>query len=279
MRRECLAAGFETAKAFATAGDPIVVAQLRSRLPAAPTVLIYGHYDVQPADPAEWATPPFAAVIRDGRIYGRGVSDDKAPLLINLGAVRACRELDGGVPCNLTYVIEGDEERSAEPLRAFSAQHAELLAADVVQVADSWMHAPRAGGDDGGARHGRDRLLARDCRREPALRHLRRRRPERRPRAARLLASLHDERGRVAVDGFYDRVEEVGDDERARWAAFAPDPAAFLAEAGARALAGEQPYPLLERIWARPTLESTAPGAATRARASTRSCRLARTPS
>jgi acetylornithine deacetylase/succinyl-diaminopimelate desuccinylase-like protein len=254
--RECHEAGFEEVEVFPGEGNPIIVARLRSPRADAPTILLYGHYDVQPADPAEWTTPPFAPDVREGRMYGRGVSDNKAPIMINLSAVRACRELDGAPPCHLIYVIEGDEERSAEPLRAFGGAHAELLAADVLHVADSWMHEPGVPAVTTAVRG----MAALDFSVSTARWNLHSgiyggAVPNAVGVLAGLLASLHDATGRVAVEGFYDRVEEVGDDQRARWAAFAPDPAAYLADAGARYLAGEAGYTLLEQVWARPTLE------------------------
>jgi acetylornithine deacetylase/succinyl-diaminopimelate desuccinylase-like protein len=254
----CREAGFDDVRVFETSGNPVLLAEARSDRPDAPTILVYGHYDVQPA-PADqgWSSDPFTAEIRDGCIYGRGVTDNKAPILINLNALRACRALDGTLPVNLLYVIEGDEERSAGPLRAFAEQHADLLRADVVHVCDSWMHeagvpAVTVGvrgmvsfefsvitggwnlhsGSYGGAVPNAVSVLA------------------------ELLASLHDPVTRsVAVPGFYDRVVETGGDERARWAAVEPSPASFLAESGARFLSGEAPYSLLEQLWSRPTLE------------------------
>jgi acetylornithine deacetylase/succinyl-diaminopimelate desuccinylase-like protein len=254
----CRDAGFSDVSVFETSGNPVILAELRAQRADAPTILIYGHYDVQPATREQgWTSDPFAPEIRGGRIYGRGVSDNKAPIMINLNAVRACLALDGSVPCNLRYVIEGDEERSAEPLRSFSERHRDLLAADVVHVADSWMHEPGVpavtvgvrgfvsfefsvvtggwnlhSGIYGGAVPNAISVLT------------------------ALLASLHDpQTRRVAVPGFYDRVRATDERERERWARFAPDGARYLEQSGARYLSGEAPYSLLEQLWSRPTLE------------------------
>ena len=256
IQQQARAAGFDEVTAFPTSGNPVVLATLASPDPDAPTILMYGHYDVQPADPAEWQTDPFSPEIRGGRIYGRGVSDNKAPIMINLNAVRACRELYGSVPCNLVYVIEGDEERTAEPLGEFSRDYADLLTADVLHVADSWMHEPGVPAVTIGVRG----MAALDFAVSTARWNLHSgiyggAVPNAVSVLAGLLAGLHDENGRVAVAGFYDAVAEAGHEERARWAAFAPEPAAYLAETGSRYLSGETPYTPLEQVWARPTLE------------------------
>jgi acetylornithine deacetylase/succinyl-diaminopimelate desuccinylase-like protein len=251
-------AGFGDVEVFETSGNPIIVAEARSDRTDAPTILVYGHYDVQPATAEQgWTSDPFATVIREGLIYGRGVSDNKAPLLITLNALRACRALDGALPCTIRLVIEGDEERSAEPLTTFARGHGDLLAADVVHVADSWMHEPGVPAVTVGVRG----MVAFDFSVVTGDWNLHSgiyggSVPNAVGVLATLLASLHDPvTGRVAIPGFYDRVVELTADERARWAAFAPDPEAYLEASGARYLAGEQPYAPLEQLWARPTLE------------------------
>ena len=206
LQRQCREAGFEQVRAFPTSGNPIVLATLASPIADAPTVLIYGHYDVQPVDAAEWQTPPFSPEIRDGCMYGRGVSDNKAPIMINLSALRACLELDGSAPCNLVYVIEGDEERTAEPLREFSAEHGDLLAADVLHVADSWMHEPGVPAVTTAVRG----MAALEFSVSTARWNLHSGTyggavPNAVSVLAGLLAGLHDASGRVAVAGFYDR--------------------------------------------------------------------------
>ena len=254
----CREAGFDDVRAFETSGNPVLLAEARSDRPDAPTVLIYGHYDVQPATAGQgWTSDPFTAEIREGCVYGRGVTDNKAPILVNLNALRACRALDGSVPVNLLYLIEGDEEHTAEPLRGFVEQHRDLLRADVVHVCDAWMHGPDVpavtvgvrgmvsfefsvvtggwnlhSGSYGGAVPNAVGVLA------------------------ELLASLHDPVTRaVAVPGFYDRVVEPGADELVRWAAVEPTAPDLLAESGARYVSGESGRSLLEQLWSRPTLE------------------------
>jgi acetylornithine deacetylase/succinyl-diaminopimelate desuccinylase-like protein len=258
LSHACSDAGFDGVEVFETSGNPVILAEARSDRTAAPTILIYGHYDVQPATRAEgWSSDPFTAELRDGRIYGRGVSDNKAPVMINLSALRACRALDGGVPCNLIYLLEGDEERSAEPLQAFAVEHRERLRADVVHVADSWMHEPGRPAVTVGVRG----MVSFEFAVETGGWNLHSgiyggAVPNAVSVLAALLSSLHDPVSRrVLVPGFYDRVVETPADERARWAAISPDGDAYLAETGARYLAGEAPYSTLEQLWSRPTLE------------------------
>jgi acetylornithine deacetylase/succinyl-diaminopimelate desuccinylase-like protein len=254
----CGEAGFDEVSVFETSGNPVILAEARSERPDAPTVLVYGHYDVQPASREQgWHSDPFTAEIRDGRVYGRGASDNKAPIVINLSALRACRELDGSPPCTLRYLIEGDEERSAEPLAGFAAEHRERLEADVVHVADAWMHAPGVPAVTVGVRG----MVAFDFSVVTGSWNLHSGTyggavPNAVSVLAALLASLHDPvTRRVAVPGFYDRVVELQDEERARWARFTPDAAAYLEESGARYLAGEASYSPLEQLWVRPSLE------------------------
>ena len=160
------------------------------------------------------------------------------------------------MPCNLVYVIEGDEERTAEPLGEFSRDHGDLLAADVLHVADSWMHEPGVPAVTTAVRG----MAALDFSVSTARWNLHSgiyggAVPNAVSVLAGLLAGLHDASGRVAVAGFYDRVAETSSTERARWAAFAPERDAYLAETGSHYLSGETPYTPLEQVWSRPTLE------------------------
>jgi acetylornithine deacetylase/succinyl-diaminopimelate desuccinylase-like protein len=225
--------------------------------PGAPTALIYGHYDVQPEDPVEkWRSPPFRPTLREGRLYARGVSDDKGPLLIPIKVAEAFFAEHGRLPINVKFMIEGEEEIGSRHLEGFIAEHKDLLATDVVLSADGAMwrsdepsltvanrglagleltlrgsakdlHSGRHGGSVANPLH--------------AL--------------ARLIASLHQPDGRVAVAGFYDRVREVSRAERAEIAALPFDEAAYLAQVGAAAAVGEPGYSTLERQWTRPTIE------------------------
>ncbi len=249
-------AGPFTVKIMPTPGASIVYAEWLGA-PGAPTALIYGHYDVQPEDPVDlWKSPPFEPTLRDGRLYARGVSDDKGPMLIPIKVAEAFFAVQGRLPLNLKFLIEGEEEIGSRHLEAFVAEHKELLAADVVISADGAMWridepsltvANRglaglelmlrgAGKDLHSGRHGggvANPLHA----------------------MARLIASLHDANGRVAVAGFYDRVRELTSAARADIAALPFDENGYLAQVGAPAAVGEPGYTTLERQWTRPTLE------------------------
>ena len=249
-------AGPFTVRTIPTAGNPVVYAEWLG-VPGKLTVLVYGHYDVQPADPLEhWQSPPWTPVVRDGRLYARGVSDDKAPMLIPIRVAEAFFAVTGGLPVNVKCVFEGEEEIGSPSLDAFIRDNTDLLAADVVLSADGamWridepsltvasrglagleMTVTGASKDLHSGRHGggiANPLHA----------------------MARLIASLHDADGRVAVAGFYDRVRELTALDRAAIAALPFDEGAYLAQVGAPAAFGEPGYTTLERQWTRPTIE------------------------
>lgn len=249
-------AGVDGVRILPTQRHPVVYGEWL-HAPGAPTILVYGHYDVQPPDPlAAWHSPPFAPEIRDGRLYARGVSDDKGPMLIPLKVAEAFLATRGALPLNVKFLFEGEEEIGSPSLEPFIADNRELLAADYALSADGAMwrfdlpsitvasrgmagleftvtgaakdlHSGRHGGAVANALH--------------AL--------------AELVASLHTPDGRVAVAGFYDDVADLTAAERAELAALPFDEADYLAQTGAPATFGEAGYTTLERMWARPTLE------------------------
>ena len=244
------------AEVHPTAGHPVVTATSKE-IPGAPTVLIYGHYDVQPAEPLEaWTTPPFDATIRDGRILARGASDDKGQFFAHVKAVEALQALDGGLPLNVRFVVEGEEEIGSPHLTPFLQQHRGALEADVALVSDGAMVAPETPTITYGLRGltyvtVRVRTAGRDLHSGSygggvanPLNAL-----------AAMIATLKDADGRIAVAGFYDDVVEVDEAERARLAAVPFDRDAFMADAGIAVTPGEAGYGLLERLWARPTLD------------------------
>jgi len=226
-----------------------------------PTVLIYGHYDVQPPDPLEkWISPPFTPTIRtvsgEARLYARGVSDDKGPIFQAIKVAQAFFATQGRLPINVKFIFEGEEEIGSPSLEPFIVGHTDLLAADFVISADGGMwriqepsvtissrglaglefsltgaakdlHSGRHGGAVANPLHA----------------------------IAELVASLHTPDGRVAVAGFYDDVIELPAEERAAIAALPFDEAEYLAEIGAPGPVGEPGYGTLERQWTRPTLE------------------------
>lgn len=244
------------AEVHETARHPVVTAA-SPLVPGAPTVLVYGHYDVQPPDPIElWRHDPFEPTLEDGAIVARGASDDKGQVFAHVKAVEALRELHGGLPLNVRFVVEGEEEIGSPNLAGFLRAHVDALRADVALVSDGAMVAPGTPTLTYGLRG----LAYVTVRVKAAGRDLHSGAygggvPNALFALATMLASLKDADGRVQVDGFYDPVVEVSDEERARLAQVPFDRDAFMRDAGVRATPGEAGRGLLERLWARPTLD------------------------
>jgi acetylornithine deacetylase/succinyl-diaminopimelate desuccinylase-like protein len=240
-----------------TSGHPVVVGEYRDAPAGAPTVLVYGHYDVQPAEPLDlWTSPPFVPTVRDGRIYARGSVDDKGQLFLHIKALEAHLAVRGQLPVNVIVLAEGEEEVGSEHLAPFIESHQELLRCDGVVISDSAMFAPGLpsvlsslrglayfqidvqgpaqdlhSGSYGGA------VV------NPAM------------ALARILATMHDADGRVAIPGFYDAVRDWPAQVREQMRTLPFDEETFRAETGAVALGGERGYTVLERLWTRPTCE------------------------
>jgi acetylornithine deacetylase/succinyl-diaminopimelate desuccinylase-like protein len=237
-------------------GHPSVFAQ-RADAPDTPTILIYGHYDVQPPDPlALWESPPFEPDLRDGKIFARGATDDKSPLWIALSALEGWLAVHGTLPVNVKLLLEGEEESSSRSLPTILAEHRDRLAADVMLSADGGRFRPGQASVNTSLRG----VLALEVRLRTAAHDLHSGRyggavGNAAMALARLLASLHDDKNRVAVEGFFDGLQRPGNADVASVHALALDEAAFLAEVGARPGAGEPGVALLEALWFRPTVE------------------------
>ncbi|WP_419758688.1 dipeptidase [Acidisoma sp.] len=250
------ACGLENVAVRTTAGHPVVMADWL-HAPERPTILIYGHYDVQPPEPlAKWRTSPFEPTLRDGRLYGRGASDDKGPVIVALAAIAAFLQTEGRLPINIKLLIEGEEEIGSAHLDDFVAEHAMALAADFVLSADgaTWRaDLPTIAV----ASRGICALEVTVTGAEKDLHSGRHGGSVANPLQAlsRLLASLHDETGAVAVSGFYDSVRLPSADERQALGDIPFDEAAYLRSVGAPEGAGEAGWTMLERNWLRPTLE------------------------
>jgi acetylornithine deacetylase/succinyl-diaminopimelate desuccinylase-like protein len=245
-----------SAEVLETAGHPVAYGEWLGA-PGAPTILIYGHHDVQPADPLElWITPPFAAAVRDNKIYGRGSVDDKGQVLMHVAALEAHLRVTGTLPVNVKVVVEGEEEIGSPNFEAFLARERARFACDVVVVSDTAVFAEdvpsltvslrgvvdwevTVSGPASDLHSGYYGGVVRN-----PLEAL-----------AQMLASLKDAAGRVAVDGFYDGVRALTPDERAEYARLPFDDAREAAALGVPELAGEAGYTTLERMWRRPTLE------------------------
>jgi acetylornithine deacetylase/succinyl-diaminopimelate desuccinylase-like protein len=252
MRR----AGLENVRINPTSGHPVVTCDWL-HADGAPTILIYGHYDVQPPDPLEkWKSKPFEPEVRDSRLYARGVSDDKGPMLIPIKTAEAYLKTEGKLPINVKFVIEGDEERGSAPLGAFVASRAAQLKADFVLSADGAMWRP----DEPSITVANRGLAALEFTVTGAAKDLHSGRHGggiHNPLAAiaRLAASLHDDQGRVAVAGFYEGVRPPSNTARRSLADLPFSEDNYFKMIGAPEGYGEAGYSLLERQWLRPTLE------------------------
>lgn len=239
-----------------TPGHPIVYAEWL-QAPGAPTVMVYGHYDVQPADPLDlWTTPPFEPSIRDGLIYARGATDDKGQMFTHIKSAEAWIRSVGRLPVNLKYVIEGEEEVGSRNLEDFLSANKDRLRSEVAVVSDTSQYGPGQPAITYGLRGimAVEVTLTGPCKdlhsgiyggavANPAT------------GIARLIASLHDDQGRVRIPGFYDKVQELSKLERRQFQDLGFDETAFKAELGIEALQGETGYSTIERKWARPTCE------------------------
>jgi acetylornithine deacetylase/succinyl-diaminopimelate desuccinylase-like protein len=248
--------GMQNVRLIETAGNPVVYADWLGA-EGAPTLLFYGHYDVQPVDPLElWESPPFEATVRDGEIYARGSADDKGQIFMHFKAIEAWLKQAGTLPVNIRLFIEGEEEIGSKHLDQFVRDHRDQLRADVVVISDSPMFdrgipsicyglrglayfqldlrgtkSDLHSGSFGGA-------VA-----NPAL------------VLSQILAQMKDKGGRVRIPGFYDDVRALRDEERAQWKRLPFNETKYRKELGAPKLFGESGYTTLERVWARPTFE------------------------
>ncbi|MDA7979935.1 MAG: dipeptidase [Pirellulales bacterium] len=239
-----------------TAGHPIVLAS-SPPVEGAPTVLVYGHYDVQPPDPLEeWISPPFEPTRRNGNIYARGATDDKGQMLTHIKSAEAWMAVEGKLPVNVKYIIEGEEEVGSAHLEQFIADNKQRLACDCVVVSDSSqfaagqpaityglkgiayfelrLHGPKQdlhSGTFGGAVTNPANTLC------------------------KMLAALSDEDGRVQLEGFYDDVTPLSENERAQFAELPFSDETFMTQLGIDGVTGESGYSTLERRWARPTYD------------------------
>lgn len=251
--------GFE-ASVRPTPGHPMVVGHASSSRPDAPHVLFYGHYDVQPVDPVElWDSDPFTARIAEAnggkQIVARGASDDKGQLMTFVEACRAFMA-DGGLPCHVTVLFEGEEECGSESLPGFLADNRAELTADIALVCDTNMWDTQTPAITGMLRGlVFEEIILKAASRDlhsgiyggPAANPIR--------ILSRVLAGLHDDDGRITLPGFYDGVSDLPEDVARQWKQLPFDAEAFLGEVALSEPAGEKGRSVLEQIWARPTCE------------------------
>jgi acetylornithine deacetylase/succinyl-diaminopimelate desuccinylase-like protein len=255
VKESLLKAGADTAEVVPTAGHPIVYGE-KIVDAGLPTILVYGHYDVQPADPIElWDSGPFEPVIKDGRIYARGACDDKGQMFMHVKAFEVMSKT-GGLPCNVKFMIEGEEEVGSSNLGKFLEDNKERLKADIVLVSDTSMISMEHPSIETGLRGlsymevevtGPNRDLhsgvyggavQNPCN---AL--------------CQMIASLHDENNHITIPGFYDKVQELTDAEKTALNAAPFDQTAYNEELGIGREWGETGYSNLERTGTRPTLD------------------------
>ena len=257
VRDELRAAGMTTAELIEGKGNPLVYAEWLNA-PGKPTILFYGHYDVQPAEPLdEWKSPPFEPQIRGNDIFARGSSDDKGQTYIQIKAVEGLLKSTGKLPVNVKFLIEGEEESGGEHIEAYVKSRPPRLKADAVVVCDTEMFAPELPticvGLRGivygelfveGANHDLHSGVYGGAAPNPIQ------------AIAEILCALKDRDGHLKIPGFYDRVVPPSRKEREAWARLPFDEKEFTEkEMGARQLVGEPGVPVFERLWARPTLE------------------------
>jgi len=250
-------AGLEHVERIDSAIHPLVYADWLHAGADKPTVLIYGHFDVQPVDPIDkWLSPPFDPTVRGDNLYARGASDDKGQTFVHVKAVEALLQTIGALPVNVKFIVEGEEEFGGTTIDAYVPAHPDKLAADVVLISDTHMLSPTQpsilyglrgmfaaelivrgaahdlhSGSYGGAIHNANQALA------------------------EMLAALHDANGRVTVPGFYDDVAALAPEERAALAKVPYGETEILTDSGAPAVWGDADFSIVERIGARPTLE------------------------
>jgi acetylornithine deacetylase/succinyl-diaminopimelate desuccinylase-like protein len=250
------AAGIEGVRVLPTAGHPVVYGEWL-HAPNKPTVLIYGHFDTQPADPLElWETPPFEPHVRDGNVYARGASDDKGNMFAPILAVEALLKTSGTLPVNLKFFFEGQEEIGSPHIPPFLAEHKQLFACDLVVSADGGQYSETEPETLIGLRgaagvqidvRGPNRDLHSGMYGGAVNNPIH--------ALAAVLASMRGSDGRILVEGFYDGVTPPTDEERRQIAAVPFDEEELLADLGIEALWGEAGFTPRERTWIRPTLE------------------------
>jgi len=256
IKEKLKTAGMSHVEIFKTEGHPLIYGEWLGA-PGKPTVLFYGHYDVQPVDPVElWNSPPFEPVVKNGKIYARGATDDKGQLYMHIKSVEAFFKMEGSLPLNVKFLIEGEEEIGSSNLEIFINNNAELLKCDAVLISDTALYAegvptltyglrgltymeveltgPKRdlhSGSFGGAVGNPVNILT------------------------NLISKMHDKNGRITIPHFYDDVLKPTKKERTNFNKLKFSDKKFANEIGVAALEGEKGYSTLERLWIRPTLD------------------------
>jgi acetylornithine deacetylase/succinyl-diaminopimelate desuccinylase-like protein len=255
LKNSLLKAGAYRAEIYPTSGNPVLYGE-KIISDSLPTILVYGHYDVQPAEPLElWNTSPFEPVIKDGKIWGRGADDDKGQLFMHVKAFELMNNTDN-LHCNIKFMVEGEEEVGSVNLEKFCIDNRDMLAADVILISDTTMIALDAPSVTSGLRGlsyvqvevtGPNRDLHSGLYGGAVINPCN--------VLCEMIASLKDSKGRIKIPGFYDDVRECSPEEREDMGRRPFDRAKFMQSVGVRNLQGEEGYSDLERIGIRPTLD------------------------
>ncbi len=255
VKKSLLDAGLSTAAVYPTAGHPVVYAE-KIIDPAKPTILVYGHYDVQPVDPLElWHTPPFEPTIKNGMIFARGSADDKGQFFMHVKAVEIMNAT-GTLACNIKFIIEGEEEIGSPNLGAFVSSHKELLKADVILISDTSMISLETPSIEIGVRGlayiqvevtGPNRDLHSGVYGGAVANPI--------TMLAKMIAGCYDENNHISIPGFYDDVLESSAEDRKKMAAAPFDEKEYMQDLNVQSLWGEKGYSTIERTGIRPTLE------------------------
>jgi acetylornithine deacetylase/succinyl-diaminopimelate desuccinylase-like protein len=255
LKKSLLAAGADKAEIYPTEGHPVLYGE-KLLSPDLPTILVYGHYDVQPAEPLElWKTAPFDPVISDGKIWGRGADDDKGQLFMHVKAFELMVNT-GTLPCNVKFMVEGEEEVGSVNLEKFCIKYKEMLAADVILISDTTMVSMEVPSVTSGLRGlsymqvevtGPDHDLHSGLYGGAVVNPCN--------VLCDMISSLKDKNNRVTIPGFYDDVKECSSEERSDMAKRPFNRDQFMKSVGVKQLTGESGYADLERIGIRPTLD------------------------
>jgi acetylornithine deacetylase/succinyl-diaminopimelate desuccinylase-like protein len=257
VRDELARGGLQQAELIEGEGNPLVYAEWLAA-PGKPTLLLYGHYDVQPPDPLEeWKSPPFEPEVRNDNIYARGSADDKGQTLILINAVTGLLRQRGALPVNVKFLIEGEEETGGEHIEAYVTRNPARLKADAAVICDTEMFAPELPTICVGLRgivYGE--LIVQSARQDLHSGGYGGAVPNALQAAAEIICALKDRDGRILIPAFYDRVAAPSAKERAAWTRLPFQEERFRQEeAGVKELTGEPGIPVFERLWARPTFE------------------------
>ncbi len=249
------AIGMTTAEQLPTAGNPVVYGSW-DKAPGKPTVLIYAHYDVQPVKDAEWVNAPFSPVVKEGKIFGRGASDDKSGVMISIWAVEAMLNKDGKLPVNVKFLFEGEEEIGSPNFRNFLTKNKELLRTDFAVTADDAQYndsIPEINLSSRGAVI--MEFSVKTANTDAHSGQFGGKTPNAVVAMSKIIASMFDEKGNVAVEGFYDKVLPVTEQQKEMIKKIPYNPADDMKLLGTTAEVGDPAYSVLERVWFRPTLE------------------------